>query len=79
MHGNVNEWCADHWHDNYDGAPSNGSVWELGGNYTYRLLRGGSWINDPGSCRSAYRYNVRADGSDCALGFRVVCAGAWTH
>ncbi|TRT91729.1 MAG: TIR domain-containing protein, partial [Microcystis aeruginosa Ma_OC_LR_19540900_S633] len=27
MHGNVREWCADTWHDNYDGAPTDGSVW----------------------------------------------------
>ena len=28
MHGNVNEWCADPWHDNYHGAPTDGSVWD---------------------------------------------------
>ncbi|HAJ62335.1 MAG TPA: hypothetical protein DCP31_26375, partial [Cyanobacteria bacterium UBA8543] len=28
MHGNVWEWCSDPWHDNYDGAPTDGSVWE---------------------------------------------------
>ena len=27
MHGNVWEWCEDHWHDNYKGAPADGSAW----------------------------------------------------
>ena len=55
MHGNVSEWCADPSHNNYDGPPSNGSVWELGGNYTYPQLRGGSWFDVPRFCRSAVR------------------------
>ncbi len=32
MHRNVWEWCLDVWHDNYNGAPTNGSAWETGGN-----------------------------------------------
>jgi formylglycine-generating enzyme required for sulfatase activity len=27
MHGNIWEWCLDTWHDNYQGAPSDGSAW----------------------------------------------------
>lgn len=30
MHGNVQEWCADTYHDSYQGAPTDGSVWEKG-------------------------------------------------
>ncbi len=53
MLGNVWEWCADPWHDNYEGAPIDGSVWAQGGDTSYRLLRGGSWFNSPSFCRCA--------------------------
>ncbi|WP_445252075.1 MULTISPECIES: SUMF1/EgtB/PvdO family nonheme iron enzyme [unclassified Microcoleus] len=42
MHGNVWEWCSDKWHDNYNGAPTDGSSWETGTDNN-RVLRGGSW------------------------------------
>ncbi len=74
MHGNVREWCADTWHDNYDGAPTDGSVWIENGNDNRSPLRGGSWGYNPINCRSAIRYYYyRRDIRDSILGFRVVC------
>ncbi|MCZ8223391.1 MAG: SUMF1/EgtB/PvdO family nonheme iron enzyme [Microcystis sp. LE19-84.1B] len=78
MHGNVWEWCADTWHDNYDGAPTDGSAWIEKGNDNLSPLRGGSWCFDPNSCRSAYRiYDNRRD-SYYFNGFRVVCGAGRT-
>jgi formylglycine-generating enzyme required for sulfatase activity len=78
MHGNVWEWCADEWHDNYAGAPTDGSVW-LNGNKDISPLRGGSWGNNPDYCRSAIRYNyLRRDDHYINIGFRLVCDGGRT-
>ncbi|MBO1066956.1 MULTISPECIES: formylglycine-generating enzyme family protein [Nostocales] len=77
MHGNVWEWCQDSWHSNYKGAPTDGSAWlDNEESSNRKLLRGGSWDNDPEDCRSAYRdyYNLGNDHYD--IGFRVVCSGA---
>ena len=77
MHGNVWEWCQDHWHSNYEGAPTDGSVWlnnEKGTNL--KLLRGGSWGSNPVSCRSACRNLNDLDFNNYNIGFRVVCSGA---
>ena len=75
MHGNVWEWCEDHYHDSYEGAPTDGSAWidEDAEENELRVLRGGSWYYFPRRCRSAYRYfsNPRATYNN--IGFRVVC------
>ena len=75
MHGNVWEWCQDDWHDNYINAPKDGSAWtsQSGNN---KLLRGGSWYNDPALCRSAFRNYSILDDYNNNIGFRVVCSGA---
>jgi formylglycine-generating enzyme required for sulfatase activity len=71
MHGNVYEWCYDTWHENYQGAPSDGSVWESGGDDNYRMLRGGCWSNSPTDCRSAKRRKSNTVARREFYGFRV--------
>jgi formylglycine-generating enzyme required for sulfatase activity len=70
MHGNVYEWCEDSWHDNYNGAPTDGTAWIDNGT-EYKLLRGGSWAYNPRDCRSANRYNSTRDNQYNNLGFRL--------
>jgi len=72
MHGNVWEWCLDHFHDSYNGAPADGSAWVTGGDSDRRMLRGGSWTYAPRLCRCAYRYNHFPDFRYYDFGFRVV-------
>ena len=74
MHGNVLEWCLDHWHDNYERAPTDGSVWLSGNERANRVCRGGSWSYYPGDCRSAYRNHTTPGLRSYGLGFRVVVA-----
>jgi formylglycine-generating enzyme required for sulfatase activity len=79
MYGNVWEWCADTWHDNYDGAPTDGSAWIENGDHNCSPRRGGSWFSYSRRCRSAYRSNSDSrDSLNSSLGFRVVCGAGRT-
>ena len=71
VHGNVWEWVEDCWHEDYHGAPQDGSAWVTGGDCGRRVVRGGTWGNYPRSLRSANRFRVEAGGRLSQGGFRV--------
>ena len=73
--GNLWVWTEDCWHDNYNGAPADGSAWEKGRgtNCGHRVVRGGSWGDTPDNLRAANRnWDTADDREDDYLGFRVV-------
>jgi formylglycine-generating enzyme required for sulfatase activity len=72
MLGNVFEWCADTWHEAYEGAPADGSAW-IDEQSASRVVRGGSWYLNARHVRSAYRIQNGPGIRVYFLGFR--CAG----
>ena len=79
MHGNVWEWCLDRWHPSLAKGPTDGSAWQepapelAKDDQDRRLLRGGSWLDFPGGCRSASRFHNQPGGAGDDVSFRVVC------
>ncbi|MFC5526137.1 SUMF1/EgtB/PvdO family nonheme iron enzyme [Rhodanobacter ginsengisoli] len=71
INGNVSEWVADCWHDNYIRAPNDGSAW-LNPGCRAHVLRGGSWGSSPDQVSSAYRQGAISDVRSGRVGFRVV-------
>jgi formylglycine-generating enzyme required for sulfatase activity len=71
MYGNAREWVQDVWHDNYTGAPTDGSAWVTGGDSSQRVLRGGSWVDSPQVLRSAVRGRYGQDGRINFTGLRI--------
>ena len=69
MSGNVWEWVEDSYHDNYNGAPNDGSAWQ--GDGAERVLRGGSWSDIPQGGRAAFRIRLEPAYSDFMIGFRL--------
>jgi formylglycine-generating enzyme required for sulfatase activity len=71
MLGNVREWIADSWHDNYSGAPGN-SYARITGGTNLRVVRGGSYQDDASALRSGARDKLASDNANKFTGFRVI-------
>jgi len=70
MLGNVWEWTQDCYKDSYDGVPTDGAAFP-GPPCDYRVLRGGSWVNNPRDLRAANRYRYAPGNRGGDSGFRV--------
>ena len=70
MAGNVWQWTEDCFHDDYTGAPIDGSAW-INVGCSRRVVRGGSWNNGPLILRSASRGRAATDSRDDGIGFRL--------
>ena len=68
--GNVAEWTADCWHQNYIKAPSDGSAWVNPG-CERRVVRGGYWASAPEQSRAAYRFPLKTESYGAVVGFRI--------
>lgn len=73
MSGNVYEWVQDCWHENYQGAPKDGSAWleADGGDCAVRVVRGGSWFRNPGDLQSFHRGGGSPGYWNLNIGFRL--------
>ena len=71
MHGNAWEWVQDTWHENYQGAPADGSAWVNGGYQARRVIRGGGWFTGPKTLQSAFRNHDNPVNSLGGAGLRI--------
>ncbi len=73
LYGNVAEWCEDAYQANYygDNPPGQDPQGPTAG--AIRVLRGGSYMSRPSSCRSTYRGSANELVRSRQNGFRVVC------
>jgi formylglycine-generating enzyme required for sulfatase activity len=72
MHGNAWEWVEDCWHQNYSGAPADGTEWRNNcSSDGRRVLRGGGWINNPRISRSAIRVDDSPGSRNDSSGVRL--------
>jgi formylglycine-generating enzyme required for sulfatase activity len=76
MHGNVGEWCFDHWRERHEAPAAEDAPWLIKDDLELlreRVIRGGSWNSEAIDCRSASRTSGAPHMQDMKIGFRVVC------
>jgi len=84
LHGQMFEWCGDQWHPDPmgDGWPVAGEPWDgvdpaLEARSTaqkdWKLLRGGSWFDEPHYCRAAFRDGTLPARVNASCGVRPCC------
>ena len=71
MLGNVFQWTEDCWHEDYKGAPIDGSA-RTDGDCSEHELRGGSWFSTPAFVRAGYRNHFAANYRTSSVGIRLV-------
>jgi len=71
MHGNVWEWCSDHYVETYENTPRDGSAYKIQSEKG-RVLRGGSWNGSAQNSRCTSRINLGSGGRNYFVGFRVL-------
>jgi formylglycine-generating enzyme required for sulfatase activity len=70
MHGNVSEWSKEAFRVNYsDNFDQNSNNIDFD---NQKAVRGGSWGDNPSSCRSASRFNLKPSLKNRTTGFRLV-------
>ncbi|MHC4518329.1 MAG: SUMF1/EgtB/PvdO family nonheme iron enzyme [Planctomycetota bacterium] len=74
MHGNVYEWCLDHWHRDYKHAPGDGTACQEpdSDKGSFRVFRGGAWTSRAANCRCSTRDMRAHDYLALKVGFRAV-------
>jgi formylglycine-generating enzyme required for sulfatase activity len=75
MHGNLDEWCQDAWHEDYTAAPSTAAPWIRGGT-AERVVRGGSWHDPPNLLRCAARLKLDPSEGEDFVGLRLALSPA---
>ena len=71
IHGNLWEWTQDCYHADFAGAPIEGNAWTTSCDDVFRVIRGGSWNDDPADLRSAFRVGLNPDLENSDVGFRL--------
>ena len=73
MPGNLREWCLDDWHEDYTGAPVDGSAWMIpDSTEELKICRGGHYNAAARVCRTTIRSYDGINYNNSMIGLRIV-------